>query len=70
MDAAGGKTEVRKLTVRDLIDDRDSERARADRLDGQLRVALTEIAALRTARDAALKVAAWGGPRHGCGDQA
>ena len=52
MDAAGGKTEVRKLTVRDLIDDRDSERARADRLDRQLRVALTEIAALRTARDA------------------
>ena len=65
MNAASGDTDVRRLTVREResIEDLDSERARADRLDRQLQVALAEIAALRTARDAALKVAAWGGPR-------
>ena len=40
-----------------------SETARATRLEQLLRHAHAEIAALRTARDAALKVAAWGAPR-------
>jgi hypothetical protein len=51
------------LTATELREDLKCEQARAARLEQQLQRALAEIAALRTARDAALKVAAWGGPR-------
>ena len=48
-------------TAAELREDLKSEQARAARLEQQLQRAQAEIAALRTARDAALKVAAWVG---------
>ena len=51
------------VSTAELREDLKAEQARAARLEQQLQRAQAEIAALRVARDAALKVAAWGGPR-------
>ena len=52
-----------RMTLTELREDLAYERSRADRLEGELRRAQIEIETLKTARDAALRVAAWGGPR-------
>ena len=51
------------MTVGELREDLAFERTRADRLEAALRRAELEIAALTIARDAALRVAVWRGPR-------
>ena len=51
------------LSPAELREDLKSETEKARRLEQLLRRAEAEIVALRTARDAALKVAAWGGAR-------
>ena len=48
------------LSPTELREDLQAETARAARLEQLLRRAEAEIEALRTARDAALKIAAWG----------
>ena len=46
-------------------------RLRAEQLEQQLRLALAEVAALKVARDLALKISVWGGlrPRAESGDR-
>ena len=51
------------MTLTELREDLSYERARADRLEGELRRAHQEIAALKIARDTALRIAVWGGRR-------
>ena len=51
------------LSAAELREDPKTETARARRLEQRLRHAEAEIAALRAARDAAIKIAAWGGTR-------
>ena len=51
------------LSAAELREDLKIETARATRLEQLLRRAEAEIIALRTARDAAIKIAAWGGTR-------
>jgi hypothetical protein len=51
----------------ELLDARNAlavARGRTAALDAELHRLRADVAALRVARDAALRVAAWGGPRH------
>ncbi len=51
------------VSAAELRENLTSEQARATRLEQLLRCAEAEILALRAARDAAIRIAAWGGPR-------
>ena len=55
------------LSPAELREDLKSETARATRLEQQLRHARAEIRGVEAARDAAIKIAAWGGQRRTAG---
>jgi hypothetical protein len=59
---SGGQP-MTQISVTELREDLASEQARARRLEQELQRAEAEIKALRLARDAALKIAVWGGRR-------
>ena len=58
------------ISAAELREDLKSEQLRATRLEQQLRHAEAEIVAQRTARDTALRLAAWGGLRSANGHDA